>query len=102
MRKFNEIIFFGNEDCLGQCYLLHKRLEEGFNIISGLQQPDHPDSEEHAKALDEERLILNEELVNIGLDILDALGISDLVFNRFLENLKKAQVNRDIWLKSKI
>lgn len=99
MRKFKETIFFGNEDCLGQCYSLHKRLEEGFDIVSGLQQPDHPDSLEHANQLEEERIDLNKELVDIGLDILDALGLSNAIFNRFLE---KAENNYNIWLKSKI
>ena len=51
MIKFKEPIFFGREDCLEKCYLLHKRLEEAFNIMSGLQQPDHSDNEKIAKEL---------------------------------------------------
>lgn len=74
MRKFKEIIFFGNEGCVKKCKNLHKRLDEAFNIVGGLQQPDHPDNEESAKELKIQRLNLKQELLDIVMDINSALG----------------------------
>ena len=90
MRKFDETIFFGCEDCLEKCYILHRRLEEAFNILGGLQQPDHSDSEEIAKQAEQVRLELEEDLADIGIDIITALGLSEEI----LKVLSKKKVNK--------
>lgn len=74
MRNFKERIFFGSEDCLEKCYKLHKRLEEAFNILGGLQQPDHSDSEKIANEMKEQREENERELNDIILDLRVALG----------------------------
>lgn len=89
MRKFDETIFFGREDCLEKCYILHRRLEEAFDIMSGLQQPGHSDSEEIAKELDIFGSDLEEDLVDIGLDIITALGLSEVLSKK---KLSKAEI----------
>lgn len=80
MIKFKEPIFFGREDCLEKCYLLHKRLEEAFNIMSGLQQPDRSNSEEIAKESEYLRSDSEKELYDIGIDLITAIGLYDYVF----------------------
>ena len=80
MIKFKESIFFGREDCLEKCYLLHKRLEEAFNIMSGLQQPDHSANEKIAKESEYLRSDSEKELYDIGIDLITAIGLYDYVF----------------------
>lgn len=87
MRKFDETIFFGREDCLEKCYILHRRLEEAFNILGGLQQPNHSDSEE----IDIFESDPKEDLVDIGLDIITALGLSEEILNK--KKLSKTETN---------
>jgi len=89
MRKFDETVFFGREDCLEKCYLLHRRLEEAFNIMSGLQQPDHSNSEEITKELNFFESYLEEDLVDIGLDVITALGISEEILESLNKKLSK-------------
>lgn len=79
MRKFDETIFFGREDCLEKCYILHRRLEEAFDILGGLQQPNHSDSEETEKEVDFFASNLEEDLADIGMDIIIALGLSEVL-----------------------
>lgn len=90
MRKFDETIFFDREDCLEKCYILHRRLEEAFDILGGLQQPNHSDNEETAKEIDFFGSDLEEDLVDIGLDIITALGLSEEI----LEVLSKKKLNK--------
>lgn len=90
MREFKRTIFFGGDDCLEQCYLLHKRLEKAFDILGGLQQPDHSDSEEFAKEAEYARLDSEKDLVDIGIDIITALGLSEEI----LDILNKKKVNK--------
>lgn len=90
MIKFKEPIFFGREDCLEKCYLLHKRLEEAFSILGGLQQPDHSDSEEIAREAERNRLDSEEDLADIGIDIITALGLS----KEILEVLSKKKPSK--------
>jgi hypothetical protein len=89
MRKFDETIFFGREDCLEKCYILHRRLEEAFDILGGLQQPGHSDNEETAKEIDFFGSNLEEDLVDIGLDIITALGISEEILQALIEKKTK-------------
>lgn len=89
MRKFDKTIFFGCEDCLEKCYILHRRLEEAFDILGGLQQPNHSDSEETEKEVDFFASNLEEDLVDIGLDIITALGISEEILQALIEKKTK-------------
>lgn len=73
MRYFKDIIFLGNEDCIGRIKLLRERLEYGISLLSGLQQPDHPESEEHAEQCKIEREKDELELNDIVDDIKTAL-----------------------------
>lgn len=77
MREFGNIIFFGqptkylNE---AQCYRLHQRLEDAFQHLSALQQPDHPESQEHFEQCKKWRTKAERELNDIINDICTALG----------------------------
>jgi len=70
MRQFKKMIFLGNGDqSLIDCYKLHKRLEEGFDILGGLQQSDQGCANIHDK-----RHSLEKDLKDIIKDIKVALG----------------------------
>lgn len=81
MRKFEEEIFFSSEECVNKCKSLHKRLDEAFDILINLQQLDYFDSEEQAKKLKEKRSNFEKELLDIGMDIISALGLSEKLKN---------------------
>lgn len=75
MRKFKEEIFLGNrkhsEEKVKQ---LHERLADAIVLLSGLQQPDHPECEEHFKICQVQRINDEKELKDIIDDISTALG----------------------------
>lgn len=81
MRKFEEEIFFSSEECVLKCQSLHKRLDEAFNILINLQQLDYFNSEEQARDLKEKRVKSEKELLDIGIDIISALGLSEKLKN---------------------
>ena len=81
MRKFKEEIFFSSEECVQKCQSLHKRLDEAFEMLISLQQLDYFNSEEQAKELKEKRLNSEKELLDIGTDIISALGLSEKLKN---------------------
>lgn len=75
-REFRKQIFLGNGDfSKAECERFHKRLDEALSILSGLQQPDHPESEEHARQCDYHRTAAEAELDDCLLDITFALGL---------------------------
>lgn len=73
MRQFNQVIFCGWEGALEEEYSLKKRMSDGLNILSGLQQPGHSDSEAAAKMQAAEEAKDQEELYDIVKDITMAL-----------------------------
>ncbi len=40
--KIKDVIFFGGRSCMEECYHLHRRMEEAFEILGGIQQPPRP------------------------------------------------------------
>jgi hypothetical protein len=80
MRQFTEVIFCGNGDySVKQIERLKARLEEGTHLLSGLQQPGHPDSEQAAR--EEKQYYENgmNELADVVRDIATALGCESLI-----------------------
>lgn len=76
MRQFKETIFMGSGYfSLGQCYKLHKRLDEGLELLGGLQQPIHPESKEQKRKLLAENKRLKHELEDIIEDLKTALTL---------------------------
>lgn len=73
-RLFHSIIFAGRDDYHEQVALLHKQVDEALTIISGLQQPDHSESEAHAAECAADRKRHEEDLTLLAHDILAALG----------------------------
>ena len=75
MRQVKQIINMGNGALSeAQCYKLIKRLEEGFSILSALQQPDHTVDKPNQQYNQQERAKLESELKDIIFDIVTALG----------------------------
>ena len=76
MRQFTKVIFCGSGEYSGQqIERLKSRLEGGIYLLSGLQQPGHPESEQ--AALENEDGM--EELRDIVRDIATALGCGELI-----------------------
>lgn len=75
MRKIKDVIFFGNLDCFKGINAACTRLEDAFDIVGGMQQPDHPTSDEHAKRCVIERQTSQKELEDCLHDIAAALGL---------------------------
>jgi len=75
MREFDKVLNMGNGDFseIG-CYRLHRRLEDGFSILSGLQQPDHSSSQKEADLSIVERRMSRKELEDVVRDIVTAFG----------------------------
>lgn len=89
-RQITAPVFFGsgNPDVTK---LVEKRLQDAFAILSGLQQPDHPSSDQEADGCRDFRAAATIDLFECGLDILAALGISpaDLAtFDRVVRSTK--------------
>lgn len=87
MRQFNEIIFCGNGGwSVQQIERLKARLEEGTHLLSGLQQPGHPDSEQAAR--EEKQYYENgmNELADVVRDIATALGCESLIQDQIFCN----------------
>lgn len=57
------------------CDRLRQRLDEALVILGGLQQPDHPDSDEHARQCESDRTEAKRDLIDAASDIMAALGI---------------------------
>ena len=73
-------IFFGSRGCLEECYRLHRKLEEAFQIISGIQQPPRPcDPVESCKRYDRDCEEGEQELLNIATNIVKGLLGKDFV-----------------------
>jgi hypothetical protein len=74
-REFKETIPLGNGYySLGSCYKLHKRVEEGINLLDFLQQPPHSENKEEAKRNERENHKAEKELEDIVFDIITAFG----------------------------
>ena len=75
----NKMIFFGNDRCEKKCYRVHKKLEEAFTILGGLQQPPHSDSEE--SVIKNKRITRDakQRLEDITKDIVYSLGQKHLL-----------------------
>lgn len=73
-RIFRKQIFLGNgERSQEEIDALYEGLEIALEILGGLQQPDHPESEMHAELLAKYRKIDEESLEIIAADIYCAL-----------------------------
>lgn len=71
---FKDVVFLGaGESSEQDCRTIHERLEEGLNILSALQQPSHPEDEEHAHRDREDRDRLLGGLHEIVGDLVTAL-----------------------------
>ena len=78
MRQLNEVIFMGNGlISAGECYKMIERLQEGFSILSALQQPDHPQNEKDNIENKKWRKKAQRDLDDVILDIRIALGDKD-------------------------
>ena len=74
MRKFKSILFLGGgQHSLTEVERLKDRLEDGINILGGLQQPPHSESEKEAELDNIFRLKQEKELNSIVRDIAMAL-----------------------------
>lgn len=51
--RFKKQIFFGHPDCEKDVEFVHHLVDKTCELVSGLQQPDHPESEEQAKESEE-------------------------------------------------
>lgn len=79
MRKFERPIFLGaGEHSLNLITELHNRLSDAITILGGLQQPDHPENEAHAKQCEADRLVLESDLSDAIMDLRVALGDKDV------------------------
>ena len=59
---------------------LHRKIEEGLEILSGLQQPDHPTSADHAAQLRDNWVQSEQALYDVVRDIAKALTGKDIKF----------------------
>lgn len=74
MRQFHKMIFMGNgKFSEAECQKLKERLQEGLSILSFLQQPSHPESDEEWELDKYGRRRHEDELENIVQDISSAL-----------------------------
>jgi hypothetical protein len=74
-RQITQCVFHGNGDP-DATKLTERRLADAFSIVSGLQQPDHPESEQEADDCQDFRAAATIDLYCCALDILAALGIT--------------------------
>ena len=83
--KFNKPIFMGNGDySQGAACALIQKVENAIEILGGLQQPGHPESEEEWEI---EKKIHNDlavELQDLVCEIALALGIKVNVFTNLM------------------
>lgn len=84
MRHIHRMIFLGSAAAIDDINKLRNRLKEALNILSGLQQPDHAESEEDARMMNEERLNFEQELKDAVADLVAAFGYdpSDLTYKQ--------------------
>lgn len=76
MRYFKQAIPMGcGEMTELDLVALRSRLSTAITIVGGLQQPDHPTSDEHAAACQADRKEVEAELLDAVRDILTALGV---------------------------
>ena len=86
--RIRKQIFFGNHGCMEECYHLHRRMEEAFQIIGGIQQPPRPcDPEESCKKYEQECREGEEEILYIANEIVKGLlgkeyEVGDFSFDR--------------------
>lgn len=73
-RKIHKVIFYGSSSASSEEAVLRTRVEEGLSLLSGLQQPDHPTSMQHAQECSQARERGEAELSDIVLDIATGLG----------------------------
>jgi hypothetical protein len=82
-RMFVEPIFFGAGAKSGErARQLVDLVEDTMTLIAGQQQPDHPQSEGEARALKEERQLIDKDHETMLLDIITALGGKHLLRRR--------------------
>jgi hypothetical protein len=74
MREIKDILFFGSDSIYKRMYKLRARIDEGLELLSGLQQPAHSDSEESAERNQREFEEGLEDLEDVLHDILAAFG----------------------------
>jgi len=80
MILFKKTLFCGaGEHSKQQTDLLHRRLEEGIVILSGLQQPSHPENEQQELEDAAETTKALQELKDIVHDIGTAFGYLDIL-----------------------
>lgn len=82
------MIFFGNHLAEKQVAELKTRVDEGLDILGGLQQPDHPTSEADAAECREWRKEMNSKLYDIVSKIVDAFGYKLESLNEYEEQLR--------------
>lgn len=74
MREFHEVIFLGSPHSKQLRQELHDRLDEAIDMLGGLQQPDHPESKEHARQCEADRIYWEAQLSDAIMDLRVALG----------------------------
>ncbi len=79
-REFESIIFFGGPGCGAEAFKLVEMLVEATDILSGLQQPPHSDSDEAAKRAREEFIEGETALRVMARDIVKALTGHEIQF----------------------
>jgi hypothetical protein len=80
VRKFNEVIFCGNGNYSKQlCDKLKERLGEGISILSGSQQPGHPETAQQALEEEQWEKQCQADLTDVVRDIAAALGCGNLL-----------------------
>lgn len=76
MRIFHDIIPMGCGDLSAtDLDVLRGRLEDAISTVGGLQQPDHPTSDEHAATCRANREDAKADLLDAARDILAAIGV---------------------------
>lgn len=81
-RQVTEPVFWGSGDVLAGA-LVEGRLRCAFSIQSGLQQPDHPTTEQEADDCKTWRADAMSNLYDCALDILAGLGIDPADLARY-------------------
>ena len=84
MRYFHGLIFFGNLSCIEQTAMLRDRLNDACQLVGGLQQGGHPDSEEDALAQETMRTSDQKAVEDIVRDIAAALLGRDITIGERL------------------
>jgi hypothetical protein len=95
-RKYFTPIFMGaGETSSEQCYMLHKKLEKIFELMSGLQQSSHAASEDEADADERQYERDTRKLKILVLNFMSDLGFS-------LEELIEHDLYKDMMYHNKI